>query len=264
MRTQLCFAAAALTVFIAAGAGPAAAPSANFKTQAARSPAVPRTPAPQDAAASQGDRWRFKYYQGRWWYWLPSQKWVVYENDHWAPYDADDEEMVDDEQSFSDFYPDVPASSGDAKKDAAYYLGRGKAYSIHADDHAKTLEKYAATVDSVPAQIVKEHASAIHRNVQAAKRSFALVEKADREQPGLASAVEQLQQRLDQTVESVKQLQARVANDEAVEAGAVAAQSAEISQLLRDSYTTARQADRQFYDSQSEGYYFSGEGHFVD
>lgn len=265
MRTQLCFAAAALTVFIAAGAGPAAGPSADFSAQVARSPVPPRTPAAQQAAASQRDQWRFKYYQGHWWYWLPSQKWVVYENQHWVAYRGELEQKdQEEEQSFSEFYPDVPAGSGDAKQDAAYHLARGKAYSLHADDHAKTLEKYAATVDSVPAHIVKEHVSAIRRDVQAAKRSFTLVEKSDRDQPGLASAVEQMRQRLDQAAATLKQLQARVANDEAVEAAEVAAQSAEISQLLRDSYTTARQADREFYDSRSEGYYFSGEGHFVD
>lgn len=32
--------------------------------------------------------WRYRYYQGRWWYWRPSNSWAVYDQDRWVPYQA--------------------------------------------------------------------------------------------------------------------------------------------------------------------------------
>jgi hypothetical protein len=41
------------------------------------------------APVAKSDAWRFKYHQGRWWYWLPSNSWVFYQNRQWIRYDAD-------------------------------------------------------------------------------------------------------------------------------------------------------------------------------
>ena len=32
--------------------------------------------------------WRYRYHNGRWWYWLPSNSWAVYDNGRWTAYDA--------------------------------------------------------------------------------------------------------------------------------------------------------------------------------
>src|ERR1051325_7180905 len=32
------------------------------------------------------DQWRYRYYRGRWWYWLPSQRWVIWTGYAWVPY----------------------------------------------------------------------------------------------------------------------------------------------------------------------------------
>jgi hypothetical protein len=37
-------------------------------------------------AAQQNDAWRYKYHQGQWWYWLPSESWVVWNGQSWDPY----------------------------------------------------------------------------------------------------------------------------------------------------------------------------------
>ena len=30
--------------------------------------------------------WRYRYYQGRWWYWLPSNAWAYHNGQRWVPY----------------------------------------------------------------------------------------------------------------------------------------------------------------------------------
>ena len=38
---------------------------------------------------SPGETWRYRKHQGMWWYWLPSNQWVYWTDDHWVPYEAD-------------------------------------------------------------------------------------------------------------------------------------------------------------------------------
>jgi hypothetical protein len=45
--------------------------------------------APAGNSPAQSNKWRYKYHHGRWWYWLPSNSWVFYQNQHWIPYHAD-------------------------------------------------------------------------------------------------------------------------------------------------------------------------------
>ena len=42
------------------------------------------TSAPQ--AQSSNDDWRMKRHNGRWWYWQPSNQWVVWHQQQWVPY----------------------------------------------------------------------------------------------------------------------------------------------------------------------------------
>lgn len=32
------------------------------------------------------NRWRYRFYRGRWWYWTPAQRWDVFDGRRWAPY----------------------------------------------------------------------------------------------------------------------------------------------------------------------------------
>lgn len=41
------------------------------------------------APAARSEVWRYKYHQGRWWYWLPSNSWAYWQNSQWVRYDAD-------------------------------------------------------------------------------------------------------------------------------------------------------------------------------
>ncbi len=40
------------------------------------------------APASKSETWRYRQHQGLWWYWLPSNKWVYWTDNHWVPYEA--------------------------------------------------------------------------------------------------------------------------------------------------------------------------------
>ena len=44
-------------------------------------------PPPAQAAIVVDNSWRYKHYNGTWWYWLPINRWVVWTNDTWVDYD---------------------------------------------------------------------------------------------------------------------------------------------------------------------------------
>jgi uncharacterized protein YkwD len=35
------------------------------------------------AQGASGEKWRYRWHQGRWWYWLPENRWVVWVNGRW-------------------------------------------------------------------------------------------------------------------------------------------------------------------------------------
>jgi hypothetical protein len=145
-----------------------------------------------------------------------------------------------------------------------YHLALGKTYNMQAHDHARLLSKYAAVGERVPADVVKEHAAAIRFNAQAARKSFTKLEGLAKTDPALSQQVAQMQQRLDKVNALVAQLEARVEQQGELQSETVAAQTAEISQQLRSNHVSARETDDRFYNADSDAYYFTGEGHFVD
>ncbi|HEX5470835.1 MAG TPA: hypothetical protein VFW73_03060 [Lacipirellulaceae bacterium] len=32
------------------------------------------------------NRWRYRLYRGRWWYWTPQRRWAYFDGRHWMPY----------------------------------------------------------------------------------------------------------------------------------------------------------------------------------
>ena len=53
---------------------------AAAKRKAASSEAHPKRP---ESVAASDNRWRFKYHQGRWWYWMPDKQWVYWSTNRW-------------------------------------------------------------------------------------------------------------------------------------------------------------------------------------
>jgi hypothetical protein len=37
-------------------------------------------------AKSDPNAWRYKWHNGKWWYYTPNKDWLVYQNDAWAPF----------------------------------------------------------------------------------------------------------------------------------------------------------------------------------
>lgn len=218
-----------------------------------------------DGKSRAADAWRYKHFNGRWWYWLPSDRWAVYENDRWRLFKPALDASKDEKQtSAAPAEPAAPESIDPARQVAEYQLAAGNAYNRHAREHARILERYAALGKPVPAEIVEQHADAIRRNVQQAQKAFAQLAEAGKDKPDLLAAIERLQLRLAKAADSIERLKAHAENHEAAESQAIQSISAEIESLLRESHAAGQQADRQFYDSHSDNYYFSGEGHFVD
>ena len=61
----------------------AAAPAVDTQPAAASVSSAAPDGAPQTEA---GQSWRYKRHEGLWWYWLPSEKWVIWNGGAWVPY----------------------------------------------------------------------------------------------------------------------------------------------------------------------------------
>jgi hypothetical protein len=47
------------------------------------------SPAANAIAAPAADQWRYRRFDGRWWYWTPQKRWMWYSDDgHWVQFDA--------------------------------------------------------------------------------------------------------------------------------------------------------------------------------
>ena len=72
---------AALAAFVAADAFAQGRPEAMAPAAA---PAVAGYSGYAGADLSGPDGWRYRWYNGHWWYWLPEGRWLYWDNDHWA------------------------------------------------------------------------------------------------------------------------------------------------------------------------------------
>lgn len=80
---------AAALAAIFSGSLATAAPPADPAPTATRVVETPDTSAAvtSGAAPAGGDAWRYKQHRDFWWYWLPSEKWVIWSGRKWIPYD---------------------------------------------------------------------------------------------------------------------------------------------------------------------------------
>jgi hypothetical protein len=154
--------------------------------------------------------------------------------------------------------------AGDSLQGEGYHLALGQTYNMQARDHAHLLGKYAALGQRVPAEVVKEHAAAIRFNANAAKKSFAKLGETANDKPALAGQIAQMQQRLEKVTKLADRLEAQAEQGQAADSKIIAAQSEEISRQLQANHVDARAVGGNFYNSDSDSYYFEGRGHFAD
>jgi hypothetical protein len=86
-----------------------APPNVGHETAAASVSVKAPDGAPQIGA---GQTWRFKRHEGLWWYWLPSEKWVIWNGDAWVPYSP---------EVFAELRPAT-------RRQATYYRGSSAGY----------------------------------------------------------------------------------------------------------------------------------------
>lgn len=206
--------------------------------------------------------WRYQFHQGRWWYWLPANRWAVFENGRWLMPPGESPRAVahasttgetiapvrrDDGGSFAEDYPAAPVTSGPAKHSTDYYLSVGNVFSRHAHEHAQVLERYAASKETVPARIVREQAQAIHHDVEQAQKSFSQVAAAGEQttSDNLPDVIKKLQTGLAKVTESVRRLEMQVRRQEKVQATLVRGQTAVINRMLQQANEAARAAEEE-------------------
>ncbi|HWB12712.1 MAG TPA: hypothetical protein VG826_26035 [Pirellulales bacterium] len=221
------------------------------------------------------EAWRFKFHRGRWWYWLSTGYWAVYEDGQWLmpvqgnpPPEAKSSSpapraptnrtgasspaaTATNHSKGGSFAEDYPAVSlGQVPRQSADdHMSVGRAFGRSAHEHVQIMERYAASGETVPAKIVREQAAAIHHDVEQAQQSFSRVSMADNdgnEDENLpdAAAIKKLRQQLRKATESIRQLQSQVQQQRAVEAQLVRGQTAIISALLKQADEAADAAAR--------------------
>jgi hypothetical protein len=80
--------------------------------------------------ANDANRWRYKHHQGRWWYWLPSERWVVWKDGRWI--DPPTQTIVTDNggpeyQSEGEYVVPAPSRAArilEPRPRSWYYTGR--------------------------------------------------------------------------------------------------------------------------------------------
>lgn len=238
----------------------ASAPWVTWPVLASQPAVTKRGPVAEAARLSSSDAWRYKFHQGRWWYWISANRWAVYNNGNWlmSPKQAPTAKAqvpslgkpiaaTQDKESgsFEEDYPALPVESEPGNHPAEHYLSVGNVYSQHAHEHAEVLQRYAASDDTVPANIVREQAKAIRHDVEQAQKSFARAAAADEESKNESrtDAIKELQAELQKVTESVRRLESVVQRQGEVQARLVRGQTAVVSRLLQQANEAARAAE---------------------
>jgi hypothetical protein len=149
--------------------------------------------------------------------------------------------------------------------DGKYHLAIAKTHTVHANDNAILLKKYAAGHKTVPDDVVKEHAASMKFHLNAARKAYASLAKTAKTEPDSKKQADLLKElntidgRLSKINDMVKKLETQT-----TVADQVAADSAKISAELAASRAATQAVDNNFYNMSSSDYYEDGLGHFVD
>ena len=81
-------AAVCLAVGASAWAAPPVSPADSGQASIVQTPAATVAP---DAVANggaqpSGEQWRYRWHNGQWWYWLPSNRWAIWDGNTWKPH----------------------------------------------------------------------------------------------------------------------------------------------------------------------------------
>jgi len=167
---------------------------------------------------------------------------------------------------------DPPAKTRRTDK---YQIAAAKTYNMHAHDHARLLSKYAAASSAaVPAAVLKEHAAAIRSNAAAATKAYSQISAATKNDPKNVAQMAEIQQSLAKVTSLVNELEAQKMEDQVAEAKLIQEKMAAVNQELKETHEASKKIDAaismanqntdEFEDRQSDSYYFTGKGHFID
>jgi hypothetical protein len=214
----------------------------------------------------QTDAWRFKLYEGHWWYWLPSGRWAVCEQGRWlvsppsVPSGGEEAKLVvstepsagigRENDVLAEDSPARPEEPESARLSAEYYWALGGTYNRHAAEDTQMLVDFADLGESVAA--VTEHVREIRHDVEQSRRAYSRLAKIEADKPDVAEAVKKINQGLQKVTESVQQLEGQLKLQGAVPPQQVRNQTKIISALLNDSYHAAENAERRFHDMHSD------------
>ena len=82
--------AGAIALIVALGACQSSSIAAEKPQLAAGAESSTAAPAQPESNA-----WRYKYYEGRWWYWMPSNSWAWYDGRQWIAFEKDPRSRID-------------------------------------------------------------------------------------------------------------------------------------------------------------------------
>ncbi len=71
----------------------------------------------RDASAPKysSPNWRYRWFEGRWWYWLPQNKWVYWSGSNWKPY-----EPTGQARTYTSYYGNYDAQPAPMAAQPAY------------------------------------------------------------------------------------------------------------------------------------------------
>lgn len=157
------------------------------------------------------------------------------------------------------------AQDASTMPDGKYHLAIAKTHTVHANDNAILLKKYATSHKKISEDVVKEHTGAMTYHLNAARKSYANLAKAakaeadPKKHDALMKELTTIDARLAKINDMVKKLETQT-----TVADRVAADSAKISAELATSRAASQAVDNNFYNMSSSNYYEDGLGHFVD
>jgi hypothetical protein len=74
--------------------------------------------------SSTSNDWRYRWFEGRWWYWTPQNRWLWYSNDgRWVEFDANQAPLAVDQSSNPPVYQGYYPGGGYYYPGPGYYYG---------------------------------------------------------------------------------------------------------------------------------------------